>query len=545
MSDKAATFHAGPNNPSDSEGQSSDSPSSETVTDEVAQSDSSTLPIPEPSSEQRVYGPVPKPVKQPLIFDRVYHPEAKADTGSKFASPSFSISAPRSTSSPVNTMSSDPRGEQPSAPQQGEALQSSPVQASSTDSEPTTIAVESQCDAPSLNDLSEVDISEASRDELMVYHSELMGWIRELERALQDCQADFKSHLHQYAIQEQFLEQRTQEIGTLQELNATLNKEVDTQQKAHQRQTILVETLQAQLDSSQERVAQMERDFSQVQRRCSDQAQQLLQAEGLCRDLKSRLSRQQRHTMQFKSALEKSLAVSVNDSDYDLGDVDMDSMDSSGELFPRSKPVQPWSNPLDEAALNQALSGLDPAASIGPAPSTPPAVAKGNQLQLAFESPEDVEFRATQAKATSKAQMGYGNAAMGLAASQQRLGADDPVEPVFDPEQAEDLEASLKEESESILKGAMLTPKAVTQVDVVTDNAMPLGTHGVAFVPPIKPVLPEDAKADLSLDSVLAGQKELASTPVSHNVQASQAAGTVKKRATSLAGIDLPSFPKP
>lgn len=543
MSDKAAAFQESSDSSSEIEVQDPVSPSLAAAADDVAPSCDDAEQSTEPSSAPQVYGPAPKPVKPPLIFDRVYPPPAQADNGSKSVSPSFSISAPRSTSSPVNTTSPDSPGEQPSAPQQGDALPSTQFQDSSTVSEATTIAVESQCDAPSLNELSEVDISEASRDELMVYHSELMGWIRELERALQDCQADFKAHLHQYKAQEQLLEQRTQAVSALKELNNTLNKEVDTQQKAHQRQTILVETLQAQLDSSQERIAQMERDFSQVQRRCSDQAQQLLQAEGLCRDLKSRLSRQQRHTMQFKSALEKSLAVSVNDSDYDLGDVDMDSMDSSGELFPRSKPVQPWSNQLDEAALSQALSGLD-SESEGPAPSTPPTTAKGNQLQLAFESPEDVEFRVTQAKATSKAQMGYGSAAMGLAASQHRLGADDAVEPVFDPEQAEDLEASLKKESESILQGAMLTREAAAQAKVTENPSAPLGSHGVAFVPPIQPVLPEDAKVDLSLDSVVA-QQELAAVPAISPGKSSQETSTVRKRATSLAGIDLPSFPKP
>ena len=332
-----------------------------------------------------IYGPMPKPVARPNIFAAI----GGGSQSSERLSPSFKLAE---SDAPAMDSESD-----------AIAHQAFPSKA--------TVAVQSQAEGPSLDELVDIDASEASREELVVYHGELMGWIRELEQALQNCQMDFKAHLQLYAQQEQLLERRTQALLALEKRYGEMSQEIDTQQRAHQRQTILVETLQGQLDSSQERVAQMERDFSQVQQRCSEQAQQRLQAEGLCRDLKSRLGRQQRHTMQFKAALEKSLAVSVSDSDYDLGDIDLEGMDSSGELFPKPKPVQPWSNPLDENALTQALNGLDEAVgheSQSQPGIDPPTVAKGLNLQLAFEDPEAVDAMAAQVKAAAKAQMAYG-----------------------------------------------------------------------------------------------------------------------------------------
>ncbi len=537
MSDKAAFRDSFQGHP-ECEADALDVPLSSTRCDSSDEADS----VPAPSAV--VYGPAPRPVPQPVIFDRIYNPSmgGAASLPSLSDSPSFNLSAQSSASIPVNTVSFQPGNH-------GEPLWSHPTKdpsgsesAGSMEAgaeEATTVSVESQCDSPSLDDLAEMDISEASREELMVYHSELMGWIRELEQALQGCQSDFKVQLHQYGQQEQLLEHRTQEFLALQERYVALNQEVDIQQKTHQRQTILVETLQDQLSSSQERVAQMERDFSQVQRRCSDQAQQLLQAERLCRDLKSRLGRQQRHTMQFKAALEKSLAVSVNDSDYDLGDVEMDPMDSSGELFPRPKPVQPWSNQLDEAALSQALNGLDQ-----PVGLEQPGVTKGLNLQLAFEDPEAADLKAAQTKVASKAQLAYGNAAMGFAASHM-MAKGNPVEPVFDPEKAEDLEATLKQESDSILQGDLLGSVSKTaSEDTSLPHQAPLVSshHKVAFVPPITPVLPEEV-ADRSglLDEAEPGQAVAAVQAGGDSLEAT--APPEKKRAT-LAGINLPNFPK-
>lgn len=242
------------------------------------------------------------------------------------------------------------------------------------------VSVEAQNAGPSLEDLSETDWSEASREELVVHNQELLGWVVELERSLQECQADLKANLQQYRRQESLLEERTEQWVAAQETIERLTCEVEKHQKNYQRQAIRIETLQGQLDSSQERIVQMELDCAQAQRRCAEQSQQLLEAEGLCRDLKSRLSRQQRHTLQFKAALEKSLAVTGNEMGDALADLTPPASEVPGELFPRPQPVQPWSRQLDAAALSGAIATLD---ELSPEPAGSPQAAVSESLDAA------------------------------------------------------------------------------------------------------------------------------------------------------------------
>ncbi len=206
----------------------------------------------------------------------------------------------------------------------------------------------------------DTDMAQATQAELLAQNQELLGWISELEHSLSDCQADFQAHLQQFRQQEILLERRTQELTAAQERVTVLTRDLETCRKTAQRQTILVETMTAQLETGQERIAQMERECTLVQRRSTEQAQQLLQAEQLCRDLKSRLHRQQRHTLQFKAALEKSLEVSVTPANFELPELDVEPIDFPGEFFPRSQPVKPWSQQVDEAAFNQIHEHLTP-----------------------------------------------------------------------------------------------------------------------------------------------------------------------------------------
>jgi len=80
-------------------------------------------------------------------------------------------------------------------------------------------------------------------------------------------------------------------------------------QQANQRQEILVETLTGQLQSSQERVTQLEQEYQHLQQTVFTQTAQIEQWESQCHDLQARLYRQQQYTLQFKAALDKCLEV--------------------------------------------------------------------------------------------------------------------------------------------------------------------------------------------------------------------------------------------
>ncbi len=99
------------------------------------------------------------------------------------------------------------------------------------------------------------------------------------------------------------------QVAATQEPVKRLWHEPETSHQTVQRQQILIETLTVQLESSQERVAQLEREFALTQQRYNEQSYQLVQTENTCRELRTRLSQQQSHTLQLKVALEKCLEV--------------------------------------------------------------------------------------------------------------------------------------------------------------------------------------------------------------------------------------------
>jgi hypothetical protein len=216
---------------------------------------------------------------------------------------------------------------------------------------------------------------QAQNQKLLAQNDEILGWVSELERSLEDAQAALLQQDEQAQRQEYQLIARNDELMTIQSRSAQLIQELENAQKLAQRQQILIETLTAQLDGAQERLAQMERECTLAQAHQAEQAHKLLQSEGTCRNLKSRLQRQQRYTLQFRAALEKCLEASVPQpiEDLTLGSPRIDPMepiDTLGELLPKSKPVQPWSsrfelNMSDIEAIQREIKAVEDAETLG------------------------------------------------------------------------------------------------------------------------------------------------------------------------------------
>ena len=171
--------------------------------------------------------------------------------------------------------------------------------------------------------------------------------------------------------------------GPVQQQIAQLLSELDIANDGLRRTTIHNETLQAELEVNQQRVAQLERECTLLQQRFSEKNTALHQAEETCRDLKARLHRQQRYTLQFKAALEKCLnmapAPATASSAAIQGQLLPSLMNEPGQpvAMPRSQQIQPWSaGPgavTDNPSLTHLLRGLRGAgpASV-PAPVEPP-----------------------------------------------------------------------------------------------------------------------------------------------------------------------------
>ncbi|MGG6237526.1 hypothetical protein ACQ4N7_02715 [Nodosilinea sp. AN01ver1] len=152
--------------------------------------------------------------------------------------------------------------------------------------------------------------------------------------------------------------------GPVQQQIAQLLSELDIANDGLRRTTIHNETLQAELEVSQQRVAQLERECTLLQQRFSEKNTALHQAEETCRDLKARLHRQQRYTLQFKAALEKCLnmtpGAAATSSAAVQGQLLASVVETPGQpvAMPRSQQIQPWSAGPEASTSNPSLTHL-------------------------------------------------------------------------------------------------------------------------------------------------------------------------------------------
>ena len=182
---------------------------------------------------------------------------------------------------------------------------------------------------------------------------DLMQRISELEIALIESQNALQA-------KETLLEQRIAELGDAQEQMTKFFGKQEQVNQIIQRQEVLIETLTEQLQTSQKRIAVIERECALTQQRYSEQEHLVVQTENSCRELRSRLHRQQRHTLQFKAALERYLEMphliksevktqipeSVDDDVRTQSEAVITTpkgQNKEAQLKPQASPVKPWS----------------------------------------------------------------------------------------------------------------------------------------------------------------------------------------------------------
>jgi hypothetical protein len=186
--------------------------------------------------------------------------------------------------------------------------------------------------------------------ELNQCNSILLDRVSQLEEALESSQIALQAEVGRSQDYQSFTSRSSDsvagssynDLAAAQEQIISLFNQLEFAHQANQRQQILVETLGGQLESSQERVAELEREAALIQQRYNEQVQLLAQSETSNRDLQARLHRQQRYTMQFKAALEKCLEVPA--PQYDLSGEIIPTTITGDDLFlPRAQRIQPWS----------------------------------------------------------------------------------------------------------------------------------------------------------------------------------------------------------
>jgi hypothetical protein len=203
----------------------------------------------------------------------------------------------------------------------------------------------------------------ALNQELCATNTSLYAQVGQLKDELAGAEKILQWQKTRSAVTESMLTEQTQELSSAQEQIKSLSNQLEAALQTVQHQEIFLETYKSQLQLSQQRLAQLERECSLLQGNYSEQSQQLLQSESTCRELRSRLMRQQRQTLQFKVALEKCLDTPVPNYDT-LEDNSHPSQDihcgqtrfsrKARSLFPNAQPIKPWSAEAESGSLSSS-----------------------------------------------------------------------------------------------------------------------------------------------------------------------------------------------
>ncbi|PSB01127.1 hypothetical protein [Merismopedia glauca] len=168
----------------------------------------------------------------------------------------------------------------------------------------------------------------------------LLQQVGQLEQALRQYQEELQFQQARAQTQETLLLQHKELLKASEDQVNRLFKELESSHQVNQRQQILIETLSTQLETAQERLAQLERDCALTQQRYQEQSHQLQHTETTCEELQVRLERQQQQTLQFKAALEKSLEVSTSSYfNSDLEEVETFPLQNTPDIFSASNPL--------------------------------------------------------------------------------------------------------------------------------------------------------------------------------------------------------------
>ncbi|MEM6716038.1 MAG: hypothetical protein AAF622_13285 [Cyanobacteria bacterium P01_C01_bin.147] len=216
----------------------------------------------------------------------------------------------------------------------------------------------------------------------------LLSRVNQLEESLERSQ----QALQQEVERSQRLTEEEKVTAAQTRSVAQLLSELDDANAALKRQTLLAETLAAQLKTAEERAQRLEQECTILRKRKAERAQQLQAAEDTCVDLRSRLQRQQQYTLQFKSALEKCLDTAAFQHTSHSIESDLEPSEAlASEVgaapantigMPRSGSIRPWSANLTQVPPDPQLQSLMPPPVVIE-PSTTPASA----AQLSFPEP--------------------------------------------------------------------------------------------------------------------------------------------------------------
>lgn len=198
-------------------------------------------------------------------------------------------------------------------------------------------------------------------EQLQQENLELDGRVEQLETLLHECRQSLQQQRSQALDRQKLLDRRTLELKSITGQIEQLSEHIQSATKQIQQQQQQIAALSTQLQTSQEIRAKLERECALTQQRYHEQSQILVQTQTTCQDLRARLHRQQRHTLQFKAALEKCIetplekASAIASLRQSTLEEPTDVVETGGKdaianlnptnttLFPKADPIKPWS----------------------------------------------------------------------------------------------------------------------------------------------------------------------------------------------------------
>jgi myosin heavy subunit len=207
--------------------------------------------------------------------------------------------------------------------------------------------------------------------ELTTANNHLYVQVEQLKTELTEAEKILEWHKTRSSVTESMFNQQNQELSAGQEQIHSLYQQLEIAVQTVQQQEICIENYKANLQISQQRLAHLERECSLLQTNYSQESQQLLHSENTCRELRARLMRQQRQTMQFKSALEKCLDTPIPSHEnledhihhpHDVIHKQTRFSRKARSLFPNAQPIRPWTGETDSVSESVHNTWVKPTA---------------------------------------------------------------------------------------------------------------------------------------------------------------------------------------
>ena len=138
---------------------------------------------------------------------------------------------------------------------------------------------------------------------LLVEHQDLRQEILVYKEAITEAERQLEAKTRRSQSADQLIAQQAEELSKVQEHLAYTVAEFQVYQEEAQRQQLQVETLAQNSATSQARTAELERECSLLQENCEEKGHQIKVLEQQLEEVRTRLQRQQRYAIQYKTAL--------------------------------------------------------------------------------------------------------------------------------------------------------------------------------------------------------------------------------------------------